>query len=434
MTDSRGIRDKLYPVMSSLWSRRARPSPLFNGVVQGQFYTSMRNRREHTAMSASASPRSTGSYGFARSSTLKWLLLMSAVLSVVAPTASAQFNGIGGYDLKSTSDQAFAFDYNGTGNLDHIVLYRPGTGTIFIEEKQNGGYVPVFMSFDGIGGYDLKVASDRIIAFDYTGNGHADHLLCYRPGTGTVWILANQNGEFYPVYNSVNGIGGYDLKSTADRIISFDYDGNGKYDHLVLYRPGTGTVFILQNTNGTFTNEVVSFNGIGGYDLMSPNDRLIAFDYYSIGTADHLLAYRPGNGIAFVLENTNGSGNFTAVQTSFNGIGGYDLKVPTDRLVAYDYSGMGNQDHLLAYRPGSGVAFVIQSAYFAYSPVFMSSNGIGGYDLKSTEDKVFTFDYNSTGYSNTLALYRPGSSDFFIETTVGGNFTDLARKSAGTNF
>ncbi|MDQ2777203.1 MAG: hypothetical protein M3Y57_20140, partial [Acidobacteriota bacterium] len=89
-------------------------------------------------MSASASRQSTASYGFVRSSTLKWLLLMSAALSVVAPTASAQFNGIGGYDLKSPSDQAFAFDYKGTGNLDHIVLYRPGTGTIFIEEKQSG--------------------------------------------------------------------------------------------------------------------------------------------------------------------------------------------------------------------------------------------------------------------------------------------------------
>lgn len=373
---------------------------------------------------------STVSRPSARPWSLKCFLLVAAAFFVGAPIVSAQFNGIGGYDLKSTADLAFAFDYNSTGNLDHIVLYRPGAGTIFIEEKQNGTYVPVFVSFSGIGGYDLKEPSDRIIAFDYNGTGHADHLLCYRPGSGVIWILANDHGAFSPVYMSTDGIAGYDLKSTADQIIAFDYDGAGKYDHLVLYRPGAGVVFIVQNTNGVFTNEVVSFNGIGGYDLLSPNDQLIAFDYYSIGTADHLLAYRPGSSTAFVLENINGSGIFSAVQTSFTGIGGYDLKLPSDRLVAYDYSGTGNQDHLLAYRPGSGVAWVIQSAYFAYSPVFTSTHGIGGYDLRSIEDKIFTFDYNSTGYLNALGLYRPGSSTFFIETNTSGTFTDHARSAS----
>jgi hypothetical protein len=41
-------------------------------------------------------------------------------------------NGIGGYDLKDDRDRAFAFDYDGRGKLDHPVLYRPGTGTIWI--------------------------------------------------------------------------------------------------------------------------------------------------------------------------------------------------------------------------------------------------------------------------------------------------------------
>ncbi|MBI3447190.1 MAG: hypothetical protein HY055_17935, partial [Magnetospirillum sp.] len=43
-----------------------------------------------------------------------------------------------------------------------------------------------------------------------------------------------------------NGIGGYDLKSPADRIFAFDYDHSGKTDCLSLYRPGTGTIWILK--------------------------------------------------------------------------------------------------------------------------------------------------------------------------------------------
>jgi hypothetical protein len=44
-------------------------------------------------------------------------------------------SGIGGYDLLKPADQAFAFDYDSSGKLDHLVLYRPGTGTIWILRK-----------------------------------------------------------------------------------------------------------------------------------------------------------------------------------------------------------------------------------------------------------------------------------------------------------
>lgn len=40
-------------------------------------------------------------------------------------------------------------------------------------------------------------------------------------------------------------LGGYDLASPADRAFAFDYDHSGKLDHLVLYRPGEGTIWIL---------------------------------------------------------------------------------------------------------------------------------------------------------------------------------------------
>lgn len=55
---------------------------------------------------------------------------------------------------------------------------------------------------------------------------------------------------FRPVYQgNVGGIGGYDLKSPADRAFAFDYNQNGKLDHIALYRPGTGIFYIIENTD-----------------------------------------------------------------------------------------------------------------------------------------------------------------------------------------
>lgn len=197
-------------------------------------------------------------------------------------------NGIGGYNLRSSADRAFAFDYDSSGKLDDIVLYRPGTGTLWILRKNGSGtFVPAYAQGDpgsGIGGYDLSSPWDRVIAFDYDSSGRMDHLLLYRPGTGTVWILRkNASGQWSPVYKQGDpgsGIGGYDLRSPADRIIAVDFQGTGKFDHLALYRPGTGTIWILQKQPaGNFQpvyREGDPGQGIGGYNLRSISDLVFA--------------------------------------------------------------------------------------------------------------------------------------------------------------
>jgi hypothetical protein len=58
----------------------------------------------------------------------------------------------------------------------------------------------VSMAIEGIGGYDLRVAADRAFAFDYDGTGKLDHLVLYRPNYGTIWILTNSAGQFSAVY------------------------------------------------------------------------------------------------------------------------------------------------------------------------------------------------------------------------------------------
>jgi len=47
-----------------------------------------------------------------------------------------------------------------------------------------------------------------------------DHLLLYRPGTGMIAILRNAGGTFAPVFKG-KGTGGYDLTSANDRAIAF---------------------------------------------------------------------------------------------------------------------------------------------------------------------------------------------------------------------
>jgi hypothetical protein len=278
-------------------------------------------------------------------------------------------NGIGGYDLADNRDRAFAFDYTSTGRLDHLALYRPGSGTIWILRNSGGQFNPVFAEGspgNGIGGYDLADDRDRAFAFDYTSSGRLDHLVLYRPGTGTIWILRNSGGQFAPVYaegSPGNGIGGYDLADDRDQAFAFDYTGTGRLDHLVLYRPGLGTIWILRNSGGQFSPvfaEGSPGNGIGGYDLADNRDRAFAFDYTSSGRLDHLVLYRPGLGTIWVLHNNGGQFAPVAAEGSPGlGVGGYDLADDRDRAFTFDYT-TGRLDHLAFYRPGTGTIWILR--------------------------------------------------------------------------
>jgi Cysteine-rich secretory protein family len=79
-----------------------------------------------------------------------------------------------------------------------------------------------------------------------------NYLVCHYTPMGNVGGENVLFGHFSPVYKQVvtgSGIGGYDLKSAADRAFAFDYDGSGKLDHLVLYRPGTCTMWIMNRSD-----------------------------------------------------------------------------------------------------------------------------------------------------------------------------------------
>jgi 1-phosphatidylinositol phosphodiesterase len=99
-------------------------------------------------------------------------------------------------------------------------------------------------------------------------------------------IRSSPNNTFKAVYSEPDGIAGYDLLSPADRVLVFDYNGDRR-DDLFLYRPGAGAVTVARsNGNGTFDgvytvpdNGPADPNGITGCNLLSPADRVLRFHH-----------------------------------------------------------------------------------------------------------------------------------------------------------
>ncbi|KAJ7575408.1 hypothetical protein C8J56DRAFT_801699, partial [Mycena floridula] len=297
-------------------------------------------------------------------------------ISIVGPDQKAAVSfgdpgpGLGGFDLSDKADLAFAYDFGHTGKMDHIVFYRPGTGLITIVSSPS--MKAVFTSSTGIGGYDIKSPADLRLAFDYAGTGKLDHLVFYRPGAGAIFIIAhNSDNTFSPVYkqggDTLAGIGGFDLKSPLDRIFAFDFDGKGLLNHLVLYRPGSGNIWIIAlQANKTYSTVSKSTTGMAGYDLLSTADQAFSYDFEGSGFLNYIMLYRLGGGAVWIAKH-NGDGTFTAVYSKSSsdgspgttGIGGFDFMWPTDRAFAYDYKSSGVMNAIAISRSGTGTFFIV---------------------------------------------------------------------------
>jgi hypothetical protein len=290
------------------------------------------------------------------------------------------------------------------------------------------------ISYAGIGGYNLADPADKIISFDYEHSGKQDYMLLYRPSHRNIWILKHVGLSFLPVYQSDLGIGGYNLASPYDVIFSFDYNHSGKRDHLVLYRPGDRIVWILKNTNGVFTPVFQSTTGIGGYDLGGA-DRLFAYDYDHTGKLDHIVAHRQGGGIIWILKNVNGQ--FSPVYSSTHGIAGYAMSSYQDLGTAFDFEGSGKSDDLLFYNPpASGPAGiqVISNTNGMFSTISFTSF----FGRPDTQELV-PFDYAHTGKMNYLACYKgvsTGGAFYLLTSTTGqlSSFGGLSSSIAGYSF
>jgi uncharacterized protein YjbI with pentapeptide repeats len=297
----------------------------------------------------------------------------------------------------------------------------------------------------------LASPADRIIAYDYNSTGDPDHLVCYRPGTGMISILAKEPGKapgtmtFTSVFDSASGIGGWDLQGATDQIIAYDYNSTGHPDHLVCYRPGTGAIAIIQkNSDNTFGHVYLqgdpgdgSFGGgIGGWDLQGATDQIIAYDYNSTGHPDHLVCYRPGTGMVSIIEETlqtPGTASFGKVFDSTGGIGGYNLSSPADQIIAYDYEGAGKPEHMVCYRPG-GVTICILEETVTVPPTLTRCN-LSGANLSGIDLRGFDLTTTKLAGANLSHVQFPeailSGVDLSGATLVGTNFTGLDLTTVG---
>jgi hypothetical protein len=320
----------------------------------------------------------------------------------LSSSAKASVIGLSGFSFSLATSRAIAFD-QGTGE-NCILSYDLSTSQMTLTVDNNyttlqtaipplwtttglhmDNAATYFFTSSTVTNNFNEVGGDHIIALDYNGDNHMDCLLIYKPGNGaagTGFIVQQTStlGVWHQVANFTSGIGGYDLSSINDKIIAYDL-GNNQKQSLICYRPGNGIVWVLQKqSSGAYAAVYKSTGGIGGFDVKGINDQIITMDY-NPGIM-YLVCYRPGLGYVWVLSHAANTTSWPATFTSRTGFAGaLDMSQTQDRIVSFDANRSGRNDRLFCYRPGSGSPSGGGLAYVIYMSNTLFSVTVPGGDF-----------------------------------------------------
>ena len=218
--------------------------------------------------------------------------------------------------------------------------------------------------------------ADRVFAFDFDGDGKSD-LFLYRPDSGLAWWRAQTaTGTFTAVYLSGNGIAGYDLAAAATWCFRLTSMATARAT-CSCTGPNSGLACVARsNGDGTFTAGVsLRQRDRAATICCGVRDQAMPFDFNGDGKSD-LFLYRPDSGLACVAR-SNGDGTFTQVYFSAAGIGGYDLRGRRDMAFPFDFNGDGKRD-IFFFRQEGHTASVVQSGVAVPDLLARVENPLGG--------------------------------------------------------
>ena len=364
-----------------------------------------------------------------------------------------------GYDTNKITNRVVSGDFNGDGKDDIAAFYDYGNSETRIHVFLSDGSKFVYPS--GYGwwsetGYNANKINGRVVSGDFNGDGKDDIGAFYDYGDGEtrLHIFISDGSKF--IYQSGYGwwnTTGYDANKITGRVVSGDFNGDGKDDIGAFYDYGNGETrlhtflsngskFIYPSGYGWWkdtgynankiTGKVVSgdFNGSGGEDVAA------FYDYENSQTRIHVF-----------LANTNtNSGESASRQALLNvaksqigyAAGSYKYTkygewygLPYDEWCAMFVSWCSNQ-------AGIGTNIIPNHASCLAGVNWFKNNGIwksraSGYIPKQGD--LIYYDYGNNGTIDHVGIVESVSNGTItsIEGNVGGGNGIVARQYHSLN-
>jgi hypothetical protein len=274
--------------------------------------------------------------------------------------SGASWSVSSGYELNNVGDRFVSGDFNGDGKDDAATAYQYPDGTFRFHVWLSNGTSHTYQGPEGwyqSGPFTLSRVGGRMVTGDFNNDGKDDIAMFYRNDTGAilyVWTSTGSGFSYKGAWWSVSS--GYDLNNVGDRFVSGDFNGDGKDDIATAYQYADGTfryhVWISSGTGFTYQGATGWYQS-GSFTLSRVGGRMVAGDFNNDGKDDIAMFYRNDTGaILYVWTSTGSSISYKGAWWSVSS--GYDLNNVGDRFVSGDFNGDGKADVATAYQYADG--------------------------------------------------------------------------------
>ncbi|MCW6070180.1 FG-GAP-like repeat-containing protein [Clostridium sporogenes] len=281
-------------------------------------------------------------------------------------------------------------------------------------------------------GYYSNKITGKVVSGDFNGDGKEDIAAFYdngiingKPSTSLhTWISTGSSFQYKDSKGWWNSEG-YDCNRIADKVISGDFNGDGKDDIAAFYKVddnttnlhvwiSTGSSFQYQYSQGWWNSK--------GYNSDKISSRIVAGDFNGDGKDDIAAFYKVGdcNTSLHTWISTGSSFQYQYSQGWWNS-NGYNSDQISNKVVAGDFNGDGKDDIAAFYKADAYDTRLHTWMSTGSSFQYKDSQGwwnSKGYNSDQISNRVVAGDFNGDGKDDIAAFYKADAYDTRLNTWI----------------
>lgn len=319
------------------------------------------------------------------------------ITGYVTPLYSYLVNSVSG-DFDGDGDSEFIGMYGGTGATMELVLWDNMADAF---HKSRGTVVCSTPSFTA------SRTAGRMVSGDFDGDGKDEIGAFYDYGNGIMrlWQFKRISSSSFTGY-SVCFSDSYDVNAITNRIVSGDFDGDGNDEIGAFFDYGNGIMRLWQfkYIGGTeFSSYSVLYSD--DFDVTKMDNRIVSGDFDGDGKDEIGAFYDYGNSVMRLwrFKYTDRT-NYSAYPVLYSD--DFDVRRITNCIVTGDYDGDGKEEIALFFDYGDEVSKlwrIKETNATNYSCDLVLY--LGWFDSNCIAGRLFTHSH-SNGKDEIRALYR----------------------------
>ena len=281
------------------------------------------------------------------------------------------------------------------------------------------------------GGFEIDRITKRTVSGDFNGDGIDDTAGIYYYGNGEtrVFTWLSNGKDFTLNWNWWYAKSGFNADKMTGRVVSGDFNNDGLDDIAAFYDYGKGEcrLFVWQSNGKSFDLKWNKWYMPNGFTASNITNRVVAGDFNGDGNDDICAFYDYGKGECRAFVWHSWGDNFTLNWNYWYMKNGFSANKITNRVVAGKFSDDNRDDICAFYDYGKGEcrAFVYETLNGKFNLSWNYWYTKSGFTASNINNRIVVGKFSDDDREDICAFYDYGKGECraFVYNNMNGKFS-----------